>query len=227
MQYFHSMITTRRMMTAAAFLAVLFLAGCNEHVVITRDPDIRIPKHATWAWRPAAGEPAPSREGRSVVSRDVIGRNRQTPPPSTAPRQPDPNDEVVRQRVRTAIEQTLMSKGFQQVSDPADAEFLVDYKFAIRHRNVTVPAVYPGAYPAMVCGPFGCWESYGWGPAAIGYEHIRFRAGTIVFDFIQQESRHLVYRAVGEKPVHRDTFSLTQGDINSLVHHLLKDLRHS
>jgi hypothetical protein len=47
----------------------------------------------------------------------------------------------------------------------------------------------------------------------------------IVFDLVQQSTKHLVYRAVGQKPVKRDAFSLTQGDINSLVHHLLGDLK--
>jgi hypothetical protein len=54
---------------------------------------------------------------------------------------------------------------------------------------------------------------------------VHFREGTIVFDLTQQSTKHLVYRAVGEKPVRRDTFSLTQDDINGLVNHLLKDLK--
>jgi hypothetical protein len=150
-----------------------------------------------------------------VVSRDVISRN------DTVARDTTSNNEIVRQRVKTAIEQALMSEGLEQVSDPEAADFLVDYHFAVERHNVTV--AYPGGYPGLVCGPFGCWEGYGWGPPE--YEHIRFRAGTIVFDFIQQPTKHLVYRAIGEKPVHRETFSLTQDEINGLVHHLLKDLK--
>ena len=45
--------TASRAGLAAAALVGLFLAGCDEHVQIIRDPDIRIVKHATWAWRPA------------------------------------------------------------------------------------------------------------------------------------------------------------------------------
>ncbi len=59
----------------------------------------------------------------------------------------------------------------------------------------------------------------------MGYENIRFREGTVVFDFLQGASNHLVYRAVGEKPVRRDTFSFSQDEVNGLVHHLLKDLK--
>lgn len=217
MQHPRLLKASRAILTAAAFLSLAFLAGCDEHVEITRDPDVRIAKHATWAWRPAP-EPTKERDSRRVVSRDVISRS------DTVTRDTSANNELVRQRVRTAIEQTLSSKGLRQVSDPQAADFLVDYQFAVERHNSTVRTVYPGGYPGVVCGPYGCWESWGWGPAAVGYEHIRFREGTIVFDFVQPSTRHLVYRAIGEKPVHYDKFSLTQDEINGLVHHLLKDL---
>ena len=201
------------------FFAFL-LAGCDDYVQITRDPDVRIAKLATWAWRPA---PEPSkardRDSRPVVSRDVISRN------ETAERDTNADNEMVRQRVKAAIEQTLTSKGLNQISDPKAADFLVDYHFAVERRNATVPVAYGGGYPGIVCGPYGCWNSWGWGPTLVGYEHIHFREGTIVFDFVQQSTKHLVYRAVGEKHVHYDRFTLTQDDINGLVHHLLKDLR--
>jgi uncharacterized protein DUF4136 len=206
------------LVAAVALCCSLLLAGCDDYVQITRDPDIRIPKLATWAWRPAT-EQTKARESRPVVSRDVISRR------ETVVRDTNADNETVRQRVKTAIEQTLASKGLNQISDPQAADFLVDYHFAVERRNVTVPTVYPGAYPGVVCGPYGCWDSWGWGPAAVGYEHIRFREGTIVFDLVQQSTKHLVYRAVGEKHVNRNTFTLTQGDINGLVHHLLKDLK--
>jgi len=217
--------TTRRLLTAAAFVSLIFVAGCDEYVQVTRDRDVRIAKGATWAWRPAVEETpaAPgSRTGdnRPVISRDEVSRARTAPP-----RPADPNDEVVRGRVKTAIEQHLNSKGFKQVSDPATADFLVDYKFAVNRGNAAVPVAYPGAYPGLVCGPFRCWDSWGYGPAYVGYENVYFRAGTIVVDWVQQATKHLVYRAVGQKPVRRDAFSLTQDDINSLVHHLLKDLK--
>jgi len=220
--------TAKRLLGAAAFVSLFFLAGCDEHVQITRDRDVRIPKHATWAWRPAVEEArntpppaAPNADNRPVISRDDISGPPPGPRTRPAPsREPNPDDDVVRQRVKSAIEQTLASKGFQQV-DPAQAEFLVDYKFAVRRFNETVPAY--GGYPGLVCGPFRCW--YGaYGPAWVGYENIHFREGTIVFDWVQRDTKHLVYRAIGEKPVHRDAFSLTQDEINGLTHHLLSQL---
>ncbi len=224
--------TTKRLLTAGAFLSLLSVGGCDEYVRVTRDRDVRIARNATWAWRPAVEEAATARDNRTgdnrsgdnrpVISRDDVRRDQRAQP---VRRDPDANDEIVRGRVKTAIEQALTSKGFKQVSDPAAADFLVDYKFAVNRGNARVPVAYPGGYPGLVCGPFRCWESWGYGPAYVGYENIHFREGTIVFDWVQQASKHLAYRAVGEKPVRRDAFSLTQEDINGLVHHLLKDLR--
>jgi hypothetical protein len=223
-----SFANAKRLLTAAALLSLIFVAGCDEYVQITRDRDVHIPRNTTWAWRPAVEEATASRENRDsrpVVSRDVISRD---VPARNQPvrRESDADTQIVRQRVKTAIEQTLMSKGFRQVSDdPGAADFLVDYKFATERHNATVPVAYGGAYPGLVCGPFRCWESWGYGPAFVGYENIHFREGTIVFDLVQQPNKHLVYRAIGEKPVRRDAFSLTQDEINDLTHHLLKDLK--
>lgn len=217
-----------KLLTASALVGLIFVAGCDDRVRIIRDHDVHIARNATWAWRPFVEEahnaaPPPSRDNRPVISRDDIsgGRQRQAPPP----REPNADDDVVRQRVKTAIEQNLASKGFKQVDNPAAADFLVDYKFAVHRHNETVPTVYGGGYPGLVCGPFRCWSGWGYGPTFVGYENIHFREGMIVFDFLQQSTKHLVYRAIGEKPVRYDSFSLTQDDIRSLTHHLLSDLK--
>jgi Domain of unknown function (DUF4136) len=205
-------------LVAGACLCGFLAAGCDDHVQITRDRDVHIAKLATWAWRPVA-EATSARGTRPVVSRDVLSRR------ETAVRDTNANNDMVRDRVRNAIQQTLTSKGLTQVSDPAAADFLVDYHFAVESHNDTVQTVYSGGYPGVVCGPFRCWEGWGYGPPEVGYERIHFREGTIVFDFVQQSTKHLVYRAIGEKPVNRNAFSLTQDEIDGLVHHLLKDLK--
>jgi hypothetical protein len=204
-------------LVAAACLVGLVAAGCDDQVQITRDPDVRIARLATWAWQPA--EPAPARDSRRVLSRDTPRRN------ESVARETSAENQIIQDRVKMAIQQALTAKGLRQVSDAAAADFLVDYHFAVERRSATVQTVYPGAYPGLVCGPFGCWEGWDYGPAAVGYQRVHFREGTIVFDLTQAATKHLVYRAVGEKPVRRDTFSLTQEAINGLVNHLLKDLK--
>jgi hypothetical protein len=217
MRYLVNSIGKLPLLAASVLFCGLLLAGCDDHVTVIRDPNIRVPKGSTWAWNPAA----PPRDGdrRPVVSRDVISRG------ETVAREPGANKEIVRQRIRTSIEQTLSSKGLRQVDDPQEAEFLVDYHVAVQRHNVNVEHVYPGGYPGLVCGPYGCWESWGWGPPEVSYENVRFREGTVVLDFVKQSNKRLVYRAIGQKPVHRDTFN--QDEISEFVHHILGKLKTS
>ncbi len=194
----HRLLRARALFFAAGAIAcAVLLAGCDEYVHVTRD------------------------RSRPVVSRDVITRG------ETVTREDTADNAVLRDKVKTAVERNLSEKGLTEVSDPSAADFLVDFHIAVRRRNMTVERVYPGTYPGLVCGPFGCYSGWGYGPAAVGYENIRFREGTIVLDVVQNPANHSVYRAVGEKPVRRDTFSFSQDEVNGLVHHLLKDLKPS
>jgi Domain of unknown function (DUF4136) len=211
------------LVAAGALACAVLLAGCDEYVHITRDRDAHIARHATWSWRPAREETS-RRGSRPVTSRDVITRGERG---ETITRDNDADSDVLRGKVKAAIERSMTEKGLKQVEDSEDADLLVDFHLAVRRRNMTVERVYPGAYPGLVCGPFGCYGGWGYGPAAVGYENIRFREGTIVVDVLQNPSNHLIYRAVGEKPVRRDTFSFSQDEVNGLVHHLLRDLKPS
>src|SRR5258706_273633 len=204
------------LMAASILLGGLLLAGCDEHVEIIRNRNIPFLKHQPGAWRRASARKEEKNE-RQVVSRDVIGGRK------TVAREADPANEIVRQELRTAIERQLTAKGLTQVSDPAAADFLVDYHFAMRRRNVRVERVYPGAYPGLVCGPFGCWQGWGYGPAEVSYENVRFREGTFVFDLIKRGANRLAYRAIGQETSHHATFSNDQGE--DMVHALLKRLK--
>ena len=220
------MLSQRFVKARAPFFAVgalacaVLLTGCDEYVHITRDRDAHLARHATWAWRPAPEESS-RRDSRRVISRDDLRRG------ETVTREDNEENDILRGKVKSAVEHDLAEKGFRQASDPDSADFLVDFHIAVRRRNVAVERVYPGAYPGLVCGPFGCYSGWGYGPAAVGYENIRFREGTIVIDAVQNPANHLIYRAVGEKPLRRDTFSFSQDEVNGLVHHLLKDLKPS
>src|SRR5882757_9447443 len=87
------------MLTAAVMFAFV-AAGCDDHVQITRDPDVRIRQGATWAWAP---EPqlAAARDNRRVLSRDSMGREERR----EMVREENPNNQIVQDRVKQAIQQ--------------------------------------------------------------------------------------------------------------------------
>ncbi|MFI5057261.1 MAG: DUF4136 domain-containing protein [Candidatus Acidiferrales bacterium] len=207
-------------LAAAAVLCVFVLAGCDEHVTVTRDPDIPIPKQSTWAWRPAPPPPK-----NPVISRDVISRNSDAS--ETVAREENLETDILRRQIKIGIEQTMASKGFVRVDDPQKADFLVDYHLGVHRHNVRVGYVEPvGAYPVVVCGYAGCWQTWNggyWGPPGVSYETIRYREGTIVFDLTKQGTNRLAFRAVGYKRIDRSSFS--QENVTDSVHHLLHDLK--
>src|SRR5579863_5954349 len=95
----------------------VLLVGCDENVHITRDRDAHIARHATWAWRPAQ-EVASGRGARPVVPRDVITRNgaETITPEDTA------ENDILRGKVKNAIEHDLNQKGLKEVNDPQSAD---------------------------------------------------------------------------------------------------------
>jgi hypothetical protein len=115
-----------RMGTAVLMSAVLVgglaLVGCDDNVEVIRDPQIKVAKGMTWAWRPIGPPPlAPASrrdaDGRPVTSRDVITQQ----PTQRLESNRDWNTEENRQKLQAAIERGLASKGLTKVADPAGA----------------------------------------------------------------------------------------------------------
>ena len=96
----------KRRVTAGLMTAVLLggmtLTGCDDNVEVLRDPDIRVTKGMTWAWRPeAAAKPASGdTDSRAVVSRDVITS---APPEQRLESNRDWNTEANRDQLKSAI----------------------------------------------------------------------------------------------------------------------------
>lgn len=220
--------TAQGALLAVAFLGLLFIAGCDDNVQTIRDSTIPVHKGMTWAWMPnmpSKGAPSANGSGnRPVISRDVIGRN------ETVSHENDPAVEIERREVRAEIENQLNAKGLRQVSDPANADFVVTYRFAVRGHSATVREVYPGGYGGLVCGPFGCAPGWGWGwgwgwygPPEVVYRNVHFREGLFVLDMYQTGTKNLAFQARGVEPSHRAQFSHDQ--IQDMVHALLKGLK--
>ncbi len=208
---------------AAVLMGGMLASGCNDNVEVLRDPDIKVAKGMTWAWRPMTPAPQAPRDadGRPVVSRDVIT---QAPPPQQhLESNRDWNTETNRDRLKAAIEKTLKSKGLVQVSDPATADFLVDYHVAVKTQRTTVGTVYPG-YPGLACGPFGCWSGWGWGPPEVEYRNVAWHEGTFVLDVALRNPKKLAYRAISQKEL-KNKPTITPYQAEEAVNHLLKDFK--
>lgn len=208
---------------AVVLMGGMLLVGCDENIEVLRDPDVRVARGMTWAWRPVTPRPTNAKrdvDERPVVSRDVIA----PPPRQHLESSRDWNTETNRNQLKAAIEGTLKSKGLVQLSDAAAADFLVDYHVAVKTRKATVQSVYPGGYPGIECGPFGCWSGWGWGPPEVEYQTIRWHEGTFVIDLALRNPKKLAYRAIGQKELNnKQTISPYQAQ--EAVNHLLKGLK--
>jgi Domain of unknown function (DUF4136) len=209
---------------ATVLLGGMVLAGCDDNVEILRDPDVRVAKGMTWAWRPITPPPAPAQrpDGRPVVSRDVI--TSAPPPDQHLESNRDWNTEANRDQLKVAIERALKSKGLVQAADPAAADFLVDYHVAVKTQKANVGAVYPGGYPGLVCGPFGCWSGWGWGPPEVEYRTVRWSEGTFVLDIALRSPKKLAYRAISQKEL-KNKPTITPYQAEEAVNHLLKGFK--
>ena len=219
--------TASLVLMASVLAGGLVLSGCDDRSLeILRDPDVRVAKGMTWAWRPAnAPDGGPRRasanpkDGRQVVSRDVITQEQSQRQHLESTR--DWNTEANRDTLKAAISKTLQSKGLVQVQDPAAADFWVDYHVAVKTRTATV--AYPGGYPGVVCGPYGCWSGWGWGPPEYG--NVRFREGTFVIDVALREPNKLAYRAISHKDLSYQKPVISPYQAEEAAKHLLKDLK--
>src|SRR5258707_10946276 len=113
------MLPQRLVKGRATFLAIgaiactALLSGCDEYVHITRDPDVHIARHATWAWRPAA-EKTSHRDSRLVISRHDMRRR------ETVTHQTDADSDVLRRKPKRTIERNLAEKRLKGADDPED-----------------------------------------------------------------------------------------------------------
>ena len=216
----------------SAVLCLGLLAGCDDGVTTDRDYSIPVRKGMTWTWRPAPNTSAAQNTGtgdnRPVISRDVIGSQRNAPPSQQQP-QPDPAifNDIVRNRIKSVIEQQLAAKGLVQVPNTGQADFIVDYHMAVQGRRERVATP---AYPySMYCGFYGCWAGGGWGywgPGPVVVQTLHYREGTMVINIVRQNymgTDRLAYTAMSQKVVKKNTYS--QDEVTEAVKRLLKDLK--
>ena len=150
-----------RIAACAAMLALAGILSCSN-IAVRADWDTSADLHAlhSWAWLPAPAAPE--------------GDLRASP--------------LVRQRIRDAVTQTLVSRGHPEV-EPVAADFWVATHAGIE-RKVDVQTIYRSY------GRAG-WGGGGWADTVVD----EYDQGTLVIDFLRAGSGELLWRGTAEARV--------------------------
>jgi hypothetical protein len=169
----------------AILSAVLVLSACETpaKVSVLQAANASITPGATYAWAPTA-------QG------------------GTGQGDPRIDNEIIRERIRTAINTNLGAKGYQLVSDPASAQLLVAYYVGIQPgTDYLVDSYGPSVY------------GYGWGyygaPSNIDVRAINYVDGTLILDLKDRASGQLAWRATSQKRINEGDGA--QDKLNRLV----------
>lgn len=131
-------------------------------------------------------------------------------------------NELVQERIKTAVDAGLEAKGFRQVSNPDDATLLVAYFIGLTPHS-DVRAAYTGPVGPAACGFSGCvpgWGVYGY-PAMEGMA-VNYTDGTVILDLTDRASNQLAWRAVSKQRV--DSTSIAQTRLNAIFAEMMTSL---
>lgn len=126
-------------------------------------------------------------------------------------------DPLVVQRAHDAIEQTLTAKGYRLVSEPAEADFVVDFTIGARERT----DIY--SYPALYRGPWLWTGPYWWGAPYWGnsIDVRQYRQGTISVDVFDGRTHRPVWHGWGRKELTRADIEHSASSIRKAVEAIL------
>ena len=172
----------RAAFAVASVVALLPIAGCESpsgQVTVLQSPSVAVTPGSSYAWAatPAADTPDPRID-----------------------------NDITRERLRTAVDTALAAKGYRQAVDPAAAQLLVAYHVSLRES----PFTRGGSGPPL-CGMSDCV----WGV---------FRApatSAMVLDLTDRASGRLAWRATSET---RTAPNATQAGLNAIVMDMTKTL---
>lgn len=166
-----SMATRRLLRMVAAAAGTALVAACASGIRSERDEAIPVPRGATWAWGRAGSQPDTGRYIRRAPSAMA--------------------DPIVQQRFRRAFESAMGARGFRQVADSEQPDFILSYSIepgaggdagGARAAASSMAAVgigwgwgwgyggWPGLYrplgyyrPWGFARPWGLYQPWGWG----------------------------------------------------------------
>jgi hypothetical protein len=188
-------ISRRAALIAALGLALAPLAACQSpggNVTVLQSGTVAVPAGATYAWKPM---------------------------PAGATTDPRVANDIIQERLTTAIDTALAAKGFRRVADPAAAQLLVSYYVGLENRQETQVSSFGGG-PTW-CGFRGCaWGFYG--PPTVDVDNVHYTEGTLMVDLTDRASGKLAWRSTSQRRV--DKSDAAQSELNAIVADMTKSL---
>ena len=161
-----------RLPTIVAFVALALGAGCSGISVSSDfDPAADFSKLKTFAWQ----DPPQGMEGWS-------GRVSQ----------------LTHERIRSAIDDTLVARGYAKAASPESADFEVTYRAAVKREIEAYPATTSVGYGHYGRGGYGYGYGYG------GTEIRTYDRGTLVIDVFDPRAKKLMWRGTAKGTVDED-----------------------
>jgi hypothetical protein len=137
---------------------------------------------------------------------------------------PRVDNDIIRERIKTAVDTNLAAKGYSQV-DPAQAKLLVSYHIGLQNKT-DYSATSMGGPGGVACGVRGCIGGYGWGmygaPRDVDIRSINYVEGAVMLDLVDAGSGKLAWRATSQKRI--DQKDGTQDGLNAIVADMVKTL---
>ena len=149
--------------------------------------------------------------------------------PDAQPGAGDPrvDNDIIRERIKAAVDTNLAAKGYRQVST-GQAKVLVAYHIGLQNKT-DYSATSMGGPPmggGVACGRRGCVGGYGWGmygaPMDVDVRSINYVEGALMLDLIDTASGKLAWRATSQRRV--GAKDVTQDGLNAVVADMIKSL---
>jgi len=132
------------------------------------------------------------------------------------------DNDIIRQRMRTAVEAALTARGFTFVQDADAARYLVSYHMGLQERqDIRVDSMGPRG---NVCGVRGCVGGFGWGMygAPTNVRTVNYVEGTVILDLTDRSSDQLAWRATSQRRVNANAGS--QANLNAALADMVRSL---
>ncbi|QTC90231.1 DUF4136 domain-containing protein [Brevundimonas goettingensis] len=189
-----------RAAVAAVALSVLALAGCETpagKVDILQSSSTSVVAGSTYAWAPVTS--ATQRSADPRIANDIIN-----------------------QRIQSAVDSALAAKGYRRVSSPSQATLLVSYYVGLEARS-EIQSNNMGPPPVAACGFRGCVGGWGfYGAPMLDVETINYTQGTMIVDLVDRASGQLAWRATSNRRV--DSSDADQAALNAVAADMVKTL---